>query len=435
VTPRRRPLLVVATAVAVVVLGTAGVAAAGKVAGLDRLGTPVQQVTTDDPAPRPLPLDPAADPEDGGRPGWTVRADGRVTDVAVLPPLGEVIYVEELAHRSWRATAVDARTGAVRWRNARGHTAHIEAWTVTDAAVVLAYHHSASRLAWRTHHAASFEGLDPVSGKVLWTRHIYNLLGARPGDYAPTLASPADNVVYARTEFGVPNAVDTRTGRTLWEHPEVDDCRTDQVLAGPAGVAMSQRCPGGTERVELLNPRSGNAYWTTGISTSNLRLLAVGSSSVAVYRGGMAPEVIVLGPEGSYAGQFPCDCGDGRSLEGGSIGGTTFSGGPVGLIGVGGAVLVGGPFGLAGADGATGKILWQKAMPGGPVHRVLTQDDDAEVISGDGALLHVEPATGATRVVIPGGPGPVDPDAVVAAVGPYLAAGSGRGFAFTVQPG
>lgn len=397
-------------AVAVVLLVVPGVVAARKVSGVRRLGTPVRQVTSNAPAPAPL--------QPGGAPvGWTVKADGRITDAAVLPKLGLVLYVEEVARRSWRATAVDARTGAVRWRNARGHTGHIEAWTVTDAAVVLAYHHSASRLAWRTHKAASFEGLDPLSGKVLWTRHVYNLLGERPGDYAPTLASPADNVVFGRTEFGIPNAVDTRTGETLWEHPVLNDCRPHEIVAGPAGVAMSQRCPRGKERVFLLDPRTGKERWKLSISTPSLRLLAVGANSVVVYQGGMVQQVIALGPTGAYAGQTPCQCGDGESLQAGVAGDTVLVGG--------------GPFGLAGIDGATGTVRWQRPVDGGPVHRILTQDGDAHLISGDGALVRVNPADGALRVLIPGAAGELDPGAIVVPAGGYLAAGSGPGFAFT----
>ena len=114
--------------------------------------------------------------------------------------------------------------------------------------------------------------------------------------------------------------------------------------------------------------------------------------------------------------------------------GTVFSGGPVDPIGVGGTVLVGGPFGLVGADGATGTVLWQKAVEGGPVHRVLAQDGDAYVMSGDGGLLHVDPATGALQVVVPGAPGALNPGAVVAAVDGYIAAGSGPGFGFSGPP-
>jgi outer membrane protein assembly factor BamB len=401
---RRR--LVPVIGIVVLAVAVPGVFVAGKAAGLNRLGTPVRAVTTS--APRPAPL--------GGTNGWVVKADGRVADLAVLPGLGEVIYVEEVAHRLWRATAVDARTGTVRWSNSRGNTAHIEAWAVTDAAVVLAYHNSASRLAWRTHHAASFEGLDPVSGKVLWTRHIYNLLGERPGDYAPTLASPSDDVVYARTEFGVPNAVDTRTGATLWEHPDLNGCVADQIAAGAAGVVISERCPGGKERIDLLDPRTGKAAWSTQMSTPKLRLLAVGTNSVAVYQAGVVPQVVVLGPGGGYAATIPCDCGDGAGLTAGSAGPT---------------LLVGGLIGLVGADGASGKVLWQKAVEGGPVHRVLAQDGDAYVVSGNGGLLHLDPSTGATQVVVPGAPGTLDPNAVIAAVGGYIAAGSGPGFGFS----
>jgi outer membrane protein assembly factor BamB len=397
-------------AVVVVVLLVPGVFAVRKVAGLRRLGTPVRQVTSNAPAPGPL------------QPGvtsihWTVKADGRITDAAVLPKLGLVLYVEEVARRSWRATAVDARTGQVRWSNARGHTGHIEAWAVTDAAVVLAYHHSASRLAWRTHRAASFEGLDPISGKVLWTRHVYNLLGERPGDHSPTLASPVENVVYARTEFGVPNAVDTRTGRTLWEHPGLNDCKAHEIVAGPAGVAMSQRCPKGKERVFLLDPRTGETRWKQAISTPSLRLLAVGPSSMAVYQGGMVQQVIILGPTGGHASQTPCPCGDGESLQAGVAGDTI-------LIG-------GGPFGLLGVDGITGAVRWQRPVDGGPVHRILAQDGDAHLVSGEGALIRLNPADGAMRVVVPGAGGELDPGAIVVPVGGYLAAGSGRGFAFT----
>ena len=416
-----RPRRLAIAGIVVVALVLPGLFVAGKVAGLRRLGTPARATTTAAPAPAPL----------GGQVGWTVRADGRITDLAVLPGRGEVLYVEEVAHRSWRATALDAHTGQVRWRNARANTAHIEAWAVTDAAVVLAYHHSASRLAWRTHHAASFEGLDPLTGKVLWTRHIYNLLGERPGDYAPTLASPSENVVYGRTEFGVPEAVDTRTGRTLWEHPGLDDCQPHEVAAGPAGVAMTQRCPHGKERIELLNPRTGRPVWRTDISTPDLRLLAVGTNTVAVYQGGLVQQVIMLGPGGGYAATVPCPCGDGASLQAGVIGGTVFTGGPINLIGVGGTVLVGGPIGLLAADGASGQIRWQKSVPGGSVHRVLAQDGDAYVVTGDGALAHVDVVGGGLSVVVPGAPGtPLDPGALVAAVDGYVAAGSGPGFAF-----
>ena len=419
----RWPVLV---AVAVVVLALPGLFVARKAAGLWQLGTPARQVTTDAAAPAPLPAG-------GDQFRWTVRADGRVTDVAVLPAKGLVIYVEEVAHRSWRATAVDAHTGAVRWSNARSDTGHIEAWAVTDAAVVLAYHHSASRLAWRTHTAASFEGLDPASGKVLWTRHVYNLLGRRPGDYAPTLASPAENIVYARTEFGVPNAVDTRTGTTLWEYPELDDCTTHEVVAGPAGVAISQRCTKGSkEKIALVDPHTGTAIWKVNFSTPDLRLLGVSTNSVAVYQGGLIQQVMILGPGGVAGAQFPCACGDGSTLAAGSLGGTVLAAGPTGgRIGVGGYLLAGGPFGLVGAEGATGKVLWQKPVAGGPVHEVMTQDGDAHIVSGDGALIRVNAADGAMKVLVPGAGGDLDPDAIVVPAGGYLAAGSAKGFAFS----
>ena len=354
--------------------------------------------------------------------------------MAVVPARGLVVYVEEVAHRSWRATAVDASTGKVRWSNARGHTGHIEAWAVTDAAVVLAYHHSASRLAWRTHRAASFEGVDPVSGKVLWTRHVHNLLGERPGDHAPTLALPAENVVIARTEHGVPNALDTRTGKTLWEYPGLDGCRTDDIVTGAAGVAVSQRCAEGKVRVALVDAHTGKARWKTVISTPSLRLLAVGTNSVVVHQGGLVSRIIGLGPGGGYASQTPCDCGDGAVLPAGAVGGTVVSGGPMGLIGVGGVVLVGGPMGLVGLDGATGTVLWHRPVDGGPVHKVLTQDGDAHLVSGDGALIRVDPVTGGLRTLIPGAPGPLDPDGIVVPVGGYIAAGSAKAFAFTPSP-
>jgi hypothetical protein len=394
--------------VLVLLLGLPAAVAVRKAAGLRRLGTPVEEVTTAASAPAPLGAEQV---------GWQVRADGRIVDVAVVPAVGEVIYVEEVARRRWRATAVDARTGQVRWSNLRGHTGHIEAWAVTDAAVVLAYHHSASRLAWRTHHAASFEGLDPASGKVLWTRHIYNLLGDRPGDYAPTLASPSENVVYARTEFGVPNAIDTRTGKTLWERPGLNDCQAHEIVAGPAGVAISHRCPGVKERIELLNPRTGKPLWRTEISSPSVRLLAVGANSVALYQGGLVQQIIVLGPGGGYASQTPCACGDGASLQGGVTRGTV--------------VVGGGPLGLLGAEGATGTVLWQKPVAGGPVHRVLAQEGYVHIVSGDGALIRVDEGTGAMQTLIPGAPGELDPDAIVVPVGGYLAAGSAKGFAFT----
>jgi outer membrane protein assembly factor BamB len=402
----------VLVAVAVVILAVPGLFAVRKLGGVRRLGTPVRQVTSTAPAPAPLPSGPGA-----AKVGWTVRADGRITDAAVLPKLGLVLYVEEVARRSWKATAVDARTGALRWSNQRDRTGHIEAWTVTDSAVILAYHHSASRLAWRTHKAASFEGLDPLTGKVLWTRHVYNLLGERPGDYAPTLASPAEDVVYARTEFGVVNAVDTRTGETLWEHPGLNDCRAHEVMAGPAGVALTQRCPDGKERVFLVDPRTGQERWKLSISTPSLRLLAVGPKSVVVYQGGLVQQVVALGPSGGFASQTPCPCGDGESLSAGLAGDTVLVGG--------------GPSGLVGIDGATGALRWQKPVDGGPVHEILTQDGDAHLVSGDGALVRVDPADGSLQVRIPGAAGELDPGAIVVPAGGYLVAGSGRGFGFT----
>lgn len=413
-------------AVAVVVFAVPGIVVARKAIGLRRLGTPVRVVSSDAPAPAPLPAT-------GGEPiNWTIRSEGRVTDVAVLASLGLVIYVEEVAQRSWKATAVDARTKQVRWSNARAHTGHIEAWTVTDAAVVLAYHHSASRLAWRTHRAASFEGIDPLSGTVLWTRHVYNLIGERPGDYAPTLASPQENVVYARTEFGVPNGIDTRTGKTLWEYPALNDCkaRANHIVAGPGGVAISQRCPKGKQRVALVNPHTGKAIWRFSIGTPSLRLLAVGSNSVAMYQGGLVQRVIIVGPGGVATAHIPCDCGDGAALSAGFVGGTALAAGLGGRIGVGGYLLVGGPFGLIGADGGTGKVLWEKPVAGGPVHQVLTQDPDAHVLSATGDLLRVNPVDGTTRLVA-SGTGPLEPDAIVVATGSYVAAGAAKGFSFT----
>ena len=416
----RRPVL---AGIVILVLAVPGLFAVRKAAGLRRLGTPVHRVTTE--APPPAPLQPRATA------GWTIQADGRITDVAVVPARGLVVYVEEVARRSWRATAVDASTGKVRWSNARGHTGHIEAWAVTDAAVVLAYHHSASRLAWRTHRAASFEGIDPVSGKVLWTRHVYNLLGERPGDYAPTLAGTGENIVYARTEHGVPNGIDTRTGRTLWEYPGLNDCRADEIVAGPGGVAISQRCPKGKERIALVNPHTGKALWKLDISTPSLRLLGVGTDSVAVYQGGLVRQVLILGPGGVATNQIPCDCGDGAALTAGYVEGAVLTAGPGGRIGVGGALLVGGPFGLVGADGATGNVLWQKPVAGGPAHRVLTQGGEAHVVGGDGAMIRVNPSDGAMRVLVPGPGGVLDPDAIVVPVAGYLAAGSAKGFAFS----
>jgi hypothetical protein len=142
----------------------------------------------------------------------------------------------------------------------------------------------------------------------------------------------------------------------------------------------------------------------------------------------------VLGPGGGYVSRIPCDCGDGDALDAGAVSGTAFSGGTVGLVGVGGIVLVGGPMGLVGVDGGTGRILWQKPVDGGPVHEVLADGGGAHVVSGDGALIRVDPATGAMRTLIPGAPGELDPDAIVAPTGGYLAAGSADGFAFTTQP-
>ena len=413
-------------AVAVVVLGLPGVVVARKAATLRQLGTPVRLVTSDAPAPAPLPA--------GGDPiHWTVRPVGRVIDVAVLPARGLVIYVEEVAHRSWKATAVDARTGEVRWSNARSHTGHIEAWAITDAAVVLAYHHSASRLAWRTHRAASFEGIDPLTGKVLWARPVYNLIGERPGDYAPTLVSPAENMVFARTEFGVPNGIDTRTGETLWEYPGLNSCkpRAEDVVAGPGGVAISQQCPKGKKRIALVHPHTGKAFWKASIATPNLRILAVGTDSVAVYQGGLVQRLFILGPGGVATAEIPCDCGDGSTLTAGSLGGTVVAAGTGGRIGVGGVLFIGGPFGLLGADGATGTVLWQKPVAGGPVHKVLTQDGDAHIVSGDGALIHINPADGAMRVIVPASGGALDPDAIVVPASGYLAAGSAKGFSFS----
>ncbi|HVW35274.1 MAG TPA: PQQ-binding-like beta-propeller repeat protein [Acidimicrobiia bacterium] len=420
----RRPIVVLVLLLVAVAGG--GLFAAKEVSGLDELGTPVRAVTTTGPGPGPL----------QGTNGFAVKADGRLTDLALVPGLGEVISVEEVTHRVWRATAVDARTGAVRWSNQRGHTGHIEAWAVTDAAVVLAYHNSASRLAWRTHHAADFEGLDPVTGRLLWTRHIYNLINERPGDYAPNLASPHDNLVYARTEFGVPTAIDTRTGETVWEHPGLNDCaNAHDIVAGPAGVAMVSQCPKGRQRVELLDPHTGKAVWKTDISTPALRLVAVGTDTVAVYQGGLVHQLIVLGPGGGYVSQIPCDCGDGAGLSGGVVAGTVFSGPTIGLVGVGGTVLLGGPMGLVGVDAATGAIRWRTPVEGGPVHRVLAQDGDAYVISGTGGLIHVDAAGGALQTVVPGAPGtPLDPNAVIAATGGYIAAGSAAGFGFSGPP-
>src|SRR5688572_31200765 len=89
VTPSRRRLV---AALTVVVLAVPLVFAARKASTLRRLGTPVHRVTTDAPAPPPL----------TGTAGWTVKPEGRagrITDVAVLPARGLVVYVEEVGRR------------------------------------------------------------------------------------------------------------------------------------------------------------------------------------------------------------------------------------------------------------------------------------------------------------------------------------------------
>jgi outer membrane protein assembly factor BamB len=182
--------------------------------------------------------------------------------------------------------------------------------------------------------------------------------------------------------------------------------------------------------VALVDPHTGKAIWRLSISTPSLRLLGVGSNSVAMYQGGSVQRVIILGPGGVATAHIPCDCGDGAALSAGSVGGTTLAAGLGGRIGVGGYLIVGGPFGLIGADGGTGQVLWEKPVPGGPVHQVLTRDADVHVTSGDGALLRVNPADGTTRVIVPGR-GPFEPDSIVAPAGSYVAAGSARGFSFT----
>lgn len=386
--PRRSRLPVV---LALAAVGVLVVFVALKVATLFKLGTPARVQATAAPAPPPI-------DEGGAAAGplhrlWSAAGQGRVVDSGLLAGRGEVLFSEELAHRSWRVRALDARTGQFRWSNARENTAHVEAWAVTDAAVVLGYHHSASRLAWRLGRGASFMGVDPVSGRVRWQRTDLVLYGERPGDYAPFLAFAS--TVYGTTRQGVPVAVDTATGRTRWRHPPPAGCRNDGIVAGPAGVAMSTRCGSASSAtIELLDSADGTRLWQRDVAEGGVRLLAVGTGAVAIAIGAGADETRteVLGPGGSPATAVPCDqCG--RSGPQAGLAGSML-------------VLTGGRAPLAGADASTGELRWRSPLPVAfTVTRLLfggaagVAAVAGPVAGGAAHLLRVDPVSGAQTEV------------------------------------
>jgi outer membrane protein assembly factor BamB len=370
-----------------------------KLARLRHLGKPLHVQTTDAPAPVALQA-----PGPTGPPQRLWRAGGRnVVDSALLDGRGQVLFSEEVAHRSWRVNALDARTGEVRWRNGRENTGHVEAWAVTDDTVVLGYHHSASRLAWRLSRAASLVGVDPVSGKPRWTRTDLVLYGEGPGDYAPFLAY--GTTVYGQTQYGTVVAVDTTTGKARWRHHPPPGCGGRGIVAGPAGVAMSMRC-GGSVVVELLDPADGAQIWRREFGGGQaVRLLAVGTGVAAVAVGSADPHLEVLGPGGSTVTTAPCEC---PSIEPGA-------GADAGLAGSV-LVLAGGRAPLTAVDAATGEVRWRVPAPTGvAASRLLGQNGGVRVVTERGSLVRVDPATGKADDVAD-----LQPATLTGAFGPFV---------------
>jgi outer membrane protein assembly factor BamB len=171
-------------------------------------------------------------------------------------------------------------------------------------------------------------------------------------------------------------------------------------------VAMSQGCPGGRERIQLLEPHTGKLLWQQEFISPGVRLLAVGTGTVALYRSTPTPELVVLGPDGEVASRAPCTCGTGALAAAGRAGDTL--------------VLSAGPLDLVGVAASTGAPLWHAPVAGGGiVQRLVAQDDAVFALIGSGA----GPPTAVNRVDgATGRQTPVPLMALNGAVGPYLLA-------------
>jgi outer membrane protein assembly factor BamB len=258
--------------------------------------------------------------------------------------------------------ALDAVTGEEAWRYTRSN-----AWlcgvTATDGVVVAVF-----RTADRCDEAVA---LRAGTGVRVWTRNV-NFRGDA------TLAS-TDRIVLASSPTGVVT-LDPTGNNIRWRYNPPGACRLLDTDVGSAGVALLQRCAGGTAvQLRLFDGFEGSEHWTVS--------LPVPEGTVVRLTGAGRPLGVVVGNELQVVS--PADGAVLRTLP--VTGGAEQAQlGAVGLFWTGDAVHA--------VEAATGAPLWEAPATGLPAEAQPAKQPDRAaplVVPTAEGFVHLDAVSGA----------------------------------------
>lgn len=266
---------------------------------------------------------PAGTPAGAVSPTWSADGDPLPADVVAE---GRVIVGSAHGVR-----ALDPMTGEEAWRYTRSN-ARLCGLTVTDGVAVAVF-----RTASRCDEAV---GLDAGTGVRTWTRNF----GLR-GDAVVTSTA---SIVLAAAPTGVVT-FDPVGNNIRWRDGAPEDCRWLDAAAGPAGVAVLQRCADADEvQLRLYDGFAGTEHWTVDIPVADDDPTLLDAGALVGVRVGA--EVQLFAPEdGARRATLPSDPRE-----------------PAGLTSAAGLALVRTGGQLTALDPATGSARWTAAVTGLP---------------------------------------------------------------------
>jgi outer membrane protein assembly factor BamB len=281
--------------------------------------------------------------------------------------------------------ALDAVTGEEAWHYTRSN-ARLCGLTATDGVVVAVF-----RTEDRCDEAVA---LWAGTGVRAWTRNVNFRADA-------TLTS-TDRIVLAVSPTGVVT-LDPTGNNIRWRYNPPGACRLLDAEVGSAGVALLQRCTGGTAvQLRLLDGFEGSEHWTVDLPVAEdteVRLAGAGRPLGVV----VGDELQVVSPaDGAVLRTLPVAGGVGQAQLG-----------TVGLFWTGDTVHA--------LEAATGALLWEAPAVGLPTDGQLTKQPDRAaplVLATPEGFVQRDAVTGSElgRSRVTG----LTPGGTVATVGPVL---------------
>jgi len=313
---------------------------------------------------------------------WSDTSDG--------PPTASVVESGRvLVPAADGVAVVDAATGAEAWHYTRAG-ARLCGSTAVDGVVVVLF--STGR------RCNELTALRASTGERVWYRSV--------GFRADATLSSTDRIVLATSPTGLAT-VDPLGNSIRWHHAADAGCRIADAAAGTTGVALLQRCAGGTWQAQLLDGFDGTLRWSQDLGPGDAELAgADGVVAVVVddQLRALAP------PDGSTLQALALPAPDGTAPLQTSVGTTA-------LIWARGT--------LAAVDTATGAVAWSLPAAGLPATAEGKQAATDVVVPEDGGFVTRDLATGAelarsSAPAVPAG-------GRTAVVGPVVVVGTAEG--------